>query len=198
MTCKLCNLSFGHMITDSTHIQDIVLTKSGLPVVMTTIATYVYHLPINGWIELENPLELSEISGSSLAVPPTLATLTPLQSLQQLAGNAGMTSFRNQFDKDGGTLYHLENQLCRSAILNSSFEYEHWSKCYVSYLVEKGLTDRLRDYCMSLVQGNGSNVLELLSIRRADVLQEMLQVISSNTEMQRLYCELRDAFDSIH
>lgn len=186
------------MISDSTHIQDIVLTRSGLPVIMTTFSSYIYHLPVNGWIELENPLELSEISGSSLAVPPTLATLTPLQSLQQLAGKAGITSLQNQFDKDGGTLYHLENQLCRSVILNSSFEYEHWSKCYVSYLVEKGLTDRLRDYCMSLVQDNGSNVLELLSIRRADVLQEMLQVISSNTEMQRLYCELRDTFDFVH
>jgi protein HIRA/HIR1 len=183
---------FDHVISNSTHLVDIVLMKNGTPVVMTTNGSYVYHLPIAGWVELSNPKEKSEIYSPKLMLSPDQRSATmPLQSIQELVvGGASVTTPTHITDRESSTLLYLEAQLHRCTMLGSSLEHTHWLKTYVRYLVDKNLPERLKEYCTTALMNNRQ-------FHEQDiVMSDVLSIVATNPSLQRLHKELQDIFDS--
>ena len=142
-------------------------------------------------------MDSSEIySTSFLLSKPTgaVSSVLPLQSLQEMIH----VNKANSLQSDGSTLAYLESQLFRSATLSSSLEYEQWIKSYVTYLVNKTHTERLREYCIALrTEGTeGIRPLTVLQCNRAKILNDILTIIATNPNMQRLYGELKEVFES--
>lgn len=182
----LSRISFGHM---TSQIKDVTLTKGGVPVVTTTENAYAFDTKMDGWIEMKNSSEQSEIYQTQFTLPSSLPNMVPLQTIQRTSFTQTITG--NRFDMESSTLSYLESQLSRCLTLRSSFEYEHWLKCYINYLVEKNMSERLREFCMSLDSNNGL-------YHRKETLQNILSIIATNTGLQRVYSELRDIFNSKH
>lgn len=198
MTAIVRRVAFGHVISGSSECVDIELTKTGVPVVVTTRGAHAYHSSMDGWVELSNPMDSSEIYSTSFSLSkPTgaVSSVLPLQSLQEMVH----VNKANSLQSDGSTLAYLESQLFRSATLSSSLEYEQWIKSYVTYLVNKTHTERLREYCIALrTEGTteGIRPLTVLQCNRAKILNDILTIIATNPNMQRLYGELKEVFES--
>lgn len=189
----LKGVSFSHMITSSISISDITLTKTGLPVVMTTVGgAYAYHTHMELWIELKNAFETSEIYTPNFPSPSLLPSPLPLQSIQYSREDLSASNIGHHSDVNS-TLMFLESQLCRCVTLSSSLEYEYWLKSYVTYLVSKDLVERLREYCVSNLADDSSNPVPLY--QRREVMGKVLNIIASNTKLQRLYAELKEMFN---
>ena len=184
----LSKISFGHM---TTQIQDITLTKGGVPVVVTTENAYAYNGHMDAWMELKSAIERSEIYLSQFSLPSETPSLSPLQTIQRQTTSRSIDGSTSQLGhNENYTLAYLESQLSRCLSLRSSFEYEHWLKCYVKYLVDRSMSDRLREFCVAL-DVNGL-------YHRKEIIQNILSIIATNTVLQRVYCELRDIFNSKH
>ena len=189
--------SFDHLITGGAADGiTIEITETGVPVVMTTNRSYGYHYSMKIWVELTSHKEASQINQSHYSTSETSLSTHPLEYVQSVCSTR--TSATGGNDE---SLSFIESQLFRSACLHSSVEYESWLKRYVTYLVNKSLSDRLREVFMMLVHRNtGQDLVQNivpLSVASRSTLSELLSAIATNTDLQRLYAELKLVFDSI-
>ena len=158
----------------------------------------MYWRDMGVWMELCHTSELSEIQGSDTELKMGVCESMPLQQVQHSAAFGTDTTAQtlaNLRDRNtrSTTLSFLESQISRSHGLQSPFEYQHWTKAYVKYLVKEGMEQRLRKFCMKFCWSVPGMVL---GFRNQALLKEFLAVIAGNAKLQRLYCELCDAFES--
>ena len=192
----LFNIPFSHLLNDGTTIQEISVTDNGQPIVTTDDHVYCYHENMQVWVELANDSESSIIHSLKFSMSSTLTELTPLRSLQQSIGLSNFSAQSNQ--TRASTLAYLESQIARSVCLKSVLEFDHWIKCYVRYLVSESLEERLREFLLSLSGSALSSAISpasgggLSNYCSPTLLQDCLSLITANTKLQRLYCELRD------
>ena len=196
-TAVLNNISFSHLFSAASDLKKLSLTSDGLPVLFTQKQVYCYNKDMQTWIEVVSDSEHSIIHSSKFAMSSTITELTPLRSLQH---SVGLSAFSTGFSSASrsSTLSYLESQIGRSLCLQSVLECRHWIKCYVRHLVSESMEDRLREFMLSLfMQGGGTSSLSSLSAISnyctSTFLQECLAVVTTNTKLQRLYCELRDS-----
>lgn len=191
--------AFGHLIQSKRNtLQSCSLTKSGVPVLSFPEGSYMYSKDMGVWMELCHASELSEIRGSDTELKIGVYESMSLQQVQNSAAFGADTTAQtlaNLRDRNtrSSTLSFLESQISRSHGLQSPFEYQHWTKAYVKYLVKEGMEQRLREFCMKFC---GPVPGVVLGFRSQALLKEFLAVIAGNAKLQRLYCELRDALDS--
>ena len=189
--------SFHHLLkaaaggtTDGINIE---ITETGVPVVMTTNQSYGYHYLMECWVELTHHKEAAQMNPSTIG---TDISTHPLDHIQSVTGSR--TSSTTTLSSTEGCLSFLESQLFRSSCLRSSVEYESLLKRYVTYLVNQSLSERLREVFMLLVScysDTGQGVVPA-SVVSGSTLNELLSVIATNTNLQRLYAELKLVFDS--
>ena len=197
MTASLSNITFGHLLENCSQPKcDITLSKSGQPVIVTSIGGFTYNPDMLVWTELYSSSEMSSVHNPSFALSSTLTEATPLNSIQH--GTGISTSFPTSSTTLSGrpqTLTFLENQISRCLSLQSTLEYSHWTRTYVQHLVKEDEEDRLREFVSEFVRQQQSARC-VLGLQRSVLAKEFLSLIASSTKMQRLYCELRELVDS--
>ena len=191
------NVSFSHLFDDATDITRLSITDDGLPLLFTHKQVYCYNCDMQTWIQVVSTSEHSIIHSTKFTMSSTITELTPLRSLQHSVGLSAFSS-RTPPATCSATLSYLESQIGRSLCLQSVLECRHWIKCYVRYLVSETLEERLREF-MSLLLPRDVSLLpaassssHVSSYCTPSFLQECLAIVTSNTKLQRLYCELRD------
>ena len=201
MEVVIREVSFSHLLRDGKNsLQSCSLTKTGAPVLTFPEASFMFHRNMGVWVELCNSSELSEIRGAETELNSAMYETTPLQQIQVSTAFGcettaqTLTRLRDTNAKSATVLF-LESQISRSHSLKSPFEYQHWTKAYVQYLVKEGMEQRLREFCMKFCQPSEGQSL-VLGFQRLVLLKDFLTVIAGNAKLQRLYCELRDALDS--
>ncbi len=196
----LNNISFSHLFSNASNLKSFSIVADGLPVVSTDRQVYCYNKNMQAWIELAGDSEHSIVRSSKFTMSSTVTELTPLRSLQHSVGfsSFSMTSLPSR----SATLSYLEAQISRSTCLQSILECQHWIKCYVRYLVSESLEERLREFMSSLFgstatgqQQQSSSSSFISNYCTPLLLKECLSLITTNTKLQRLYCELRDSMD---
>lgn len=193
--------SFAHLLCDNrTLLRRCSLTNTGTPILTLTDSSFLYHRDMGVWVEVCNSTELAEVRGIGTDFNSGMTEVTSLQQLQTATlSGCETTSQALSRLRDGSaklmTVSFLESQISRSISLKSPFEYQHWTKTYVKYLVKEGLEGRLREFCMQFC-GPGVGLSVVLGFQRQAMLKDFLTLIASNATLQRLYCELRDAVDT--
>ncbi len=189
------NVSFSHLFDVPADITRFSITDDGLPLLFTHKQVYCYNCDMQTWIQVVSTFEHSIIHSSQFTMSSTITELTPLRSLQHSVGLSAFSS-RTPPATCSATLSYLESQIGRSLCLQSVLECRHWIKCYIRYLVSETLEERLREFMSSLLGGvsllPGASSPHVSSYCTPTFLQECLAIVTSNTKLQRLYCELRD------
>ncbi|XP_003388580.1 PREDICTED: protein HIRA-like [Amphimedon queenslandica] len=189
--------SFHHLLTaagGATGGINIEITDTGVPVVMTTNQSYGYHYLMECWVELTHQKEAAQMNPSASG---TDISTHPLQYIQSVSGTRTSSTTVTSTEE---CLSFLESQLFRSSCLQSSVEYESLLKRYVTYLVNQSLSERLREVFMMLVSccNHTGQGLVPASVVTGPTLNQLLSIIATNTNLQRLYAELKLVFDSIN
>jgi protein HIRA/HIR1 len=193
------NASFAHLLQDKkTLLQNCTLTNTGIPVLTLTDSTsYLYHVNMGVWVEVCHSNEHTEVGGMGAELDTTKTEIASLQKLQSAALLGSKTTaqtlsrLRDSNVKLANVSF-LESQISRSLSLNSPYEYQHWCKAYVRYLVKEGMEVRLREFCMEFCRP-GVEGMMVLGFQRQEMLKDFLALVAGNAKLQRLYCELRDA-----
>ena len=147
-------VSFAHLLCDNRkRLQNCSLTKIGTPLLTISDSTFLYYQEMGVWIEACSPGEHTEVEGVSTTVDSTSSEIAPLQRLQTstLSGSEDMSNTLTRLrdcNAKLATAAFLESQVSCSSVLKSPFEYQHWTKAYVKYLVKEGMELRLREFCM--------------------------------------------------
>lgn len=194
-------VSFAHLLCDNRkRLQNCSLTKIGTPLLTISDSTFLYYQEMGVWIEAGSPGEHTEVEGVSTTVDSTSSEIAPLQRLQAstLSGSEDMSNTLIRLrdcNAKLATAAFLESQVSRSSVLKSPFEYQHWTKAYVKYLVKEGMELRLREFCMQFCRPAGVRKSMVLGFQRQEMLKDFLTLIAGNAKLQRLYCELRDAVE---
>uniref|UniRef100_A0A1X7TL21 Protein HIRA n=1 Tax=Amphimedon queenslandica TaxID=400682 RepID=A0A1X7TL21_AMPQE len=189
--------SFHHLLTaagGTTGGINIEITETGVPVVMTTNRSYGYHYLMECWVELTHQKEAAQMNPSTSG---TDISTHPLHYIQSVSGTRTSSTTVTSTEE---CLSFLESQLFRSSCLQSSVEYESLLKRYVTYLVNQSLSERLREVFMMLVSccNHTGQGLVPASVVNGPTLNQLLSIIATNTNLQRLYAELKLVFDSIN
>lgn len=94
------------------------------------------------------------------------------------------------------TLSYMERQLAACRALNSRTEYKRWLLGTAKFLVDQGMETRLRVLCDDLLgptHGRASVKRSwdctLMGFSKHTLLREVLSVVGSNLNLQRLYTE---------
>ena len=194
MASSLCELSFAHLINNNSQVQDVSLTRTGQPVVVTTHGAYTFHPSLRVWIELASPVEQADWNNPQFNMLPTLDEAVPLHCIQKSLSFTESVRPLGRAASQARTLAYLESQVMRSVCLQSLLEYRHWARCYVKYLVRENLEARLREFMAGF--GKQSAVL-LGEVQSCSLANELLNEVATNTNLQRLYCELRDTTSTV-
>ena len=190
----LNNVSFSHLFSSASDLKTFSIIDDGLPVIATDKQVYCYNRNMQAWIELVGDSEHSIVRSSKFTMSSTVTELTPLRSLQHSVGFSSFST--SSLPSRSATLSYLEAQIGRSTCLRSVLECQHWVKWYVRYLVSESLEDRLREFMLSLFGGTEQQPSSSFSVANYCtplLLKECLSLITTNTKLQRLYCELRDS-----
>ena len=199
-------VSISHLLQDGKKIlklESILLTTNGLPVIAVKGTSYMYHKDMAVWIVVGSSSEESEISSPAFSVSSAIDVSTPLRQIQGASSGTSkrtdsigqmLTSIRTR-SSQSNTLTYLESQISRSVCLQSPFEYSHWSKAYVRYLVKESHEARLREFCVQFTSPLKSGEEMVLGFRKESLLRLFLAIIAGNAKLQRLYCELRDTIE---
>lgn len=193
MTAPLSDLSFAHLIDSNSPLQDISLSRTSQPIVLTTNRAYTFHPSLRVWIELASPVEQADWSSPQFSMLPSLEEAVPLHCIQKSLPFTESLQPLGCGTNQTRTLGYLESQVSRSACLQSLLEYRHWTRCYVKYLVRENLEIRLREFMASFAKPSSALLGEVQS---CSLTNEFLGEIATNTKLQRLYCELRDTTPS--
>lgn len=178
------SVSFSHLFQDASEIVKVSVTDDGIPVVVTDSQVYCYNTSMMSWVTVATNTESSIVRSSKFALL-SLSQLTPLQSLQRTIGSTAASSSSIPPSRSA-TLMYLESQIGRSVTVCSVLEYHHWVKSYVRYLVTEGMEERLREFMTSLQSPPREGFTSQAFI------QECLNIVTTNTKLQRLYRELKD------
>ena len=196
--------SFAHLLLrdSKTQLQNCSLTRTGTPVLTLSDSTgYLYHRGMGVWMEVLNWNEDSEICGIGTEFDWT--DMTDMSSLQRLqtatlsGSTVGTLTRLRDSDAKLSTVSFLESQISRSVSLHSVVEYQHWCKVYVQYLVKESMEVRLREFCMQYCRPGSVRETTVVGFGIPAMVKDFLPVIAGNAKLQRLYCELRDAVDSL-
>ena len=195
MKCLVRQAPFSHLTHGGKQPVSFCLTRSGAPVVSLGSASYVYHHDMAAWMEVYNSRETSEIDRAPFAFS-SVEESAPLNHIQAsslcVADPISQRLGRMKGTQNtASTLTFLEAQVSRAQCLQSPLEFQHWCKEYVRYLVASEMEARLREFCNNFTGPSGKHEL-LLGFERSSLLKDFLLMIAGNTNLQRLYCELRD------
>ena len=189
---------FGHLLEDKKQLHGSTLTKTGVPVLTVSSASFMFHADMNAWMEVCSSREISEIGKFDIC--SSLPESTPLDCIQRSASSRSdvtqmLLGLRTPSSGQTATLTYLESQVSRSLCLCSPLEYQHWTKAYVRYLVKENMEDRLREFCMKFTGPSDCQGM-VLGFQKQALLRDLLTVVAGNAKLQRLYCEIRDTVDS--
>ena len=206
MQVVLKDVDFGHLLESGgkkqLQLQNCFLTKNGIPILSTTSGCFMYHDDMSVWVEASSQSEHSEIQRPEFNLSTSIEELTPLSQIQKPSSRkdsvgemlSQLSSSSSAGQSQSSTLSYLESQISRSICLHSPFEYQHWTKVYVEYLVKENMEERLREFCSGFMSSVGQGRM-VLGFQRKMLLKNFLVSIASNAKLQRLYCELRDSLD---
>ena len=154
MTASLSNINFGHLLENCSQPKcDIMLSKSGHPIIVTGIGGFTFNSDMQAWTELYSTSEMSSIHNSSFALSSALTEATPLSSIQQGTGlSMSFPSSSSTLSGRAQTLTFLENHISRCLSLQSTLEYCHWTCIYVQHLLKEDEEERLREFVSEFVR----------------------------------------------
>ncbi|BET00130.1 HIRA B motif [Nesidiocoris tenuis] len=191
-------------------IKDCFITDSGQPIVSLTCGkAFMFSTDINCWLLMAD-------SGDSIMkhthlnyktsfrnLPSASSQSLPLRSVQMTTCNGlnvgvGRVTVGSEVAAMC-TVTHLDAQVSAAKVLNSKAEYKFWLLTLVRFLVLQGLEYRLRCICEELLGPAFSSVQHrtstdwestVLGLHKHNLLQDVLQEMSSNMKLQRLYTEI--------
>ncbi|GAB6030239.1 hypothetical protein CHUAL_005915 [Chamberlinius hualienensis] len=188
------------------------LTDQGCPIVSLSVGrSYIFSLSMGCWMLIHNSDDIiqqcsdhhscapstSELAGGSLP-------LAALQSQMKRPTQQARRLFRSHSSmQKASTLCHIDNQLMAAASLHSAKEYRFWFLCLTRYLVQEGMEIRLRELCdllLGTISSSNKNKDKqtdcyVHGIHKHDLLREILPIIGSNLQLQRLYVEYQEQLD---
>ena len=200
--------SFAHLLrrggSGKVTLSGCTLTPAGTPVLtLSDFTSYLYHRDMEVWMEVSNSSEATEIRAGiatdfELTVTSEITHLQRIQSVALSSHSATPHNLTRLRDADAklSTASFLESQISRCLSLQSSTEYQHWCKAYVKFLVKHCMEERLREFCVQFCRP-GAGGQQVLGFGTQAMARDFLSVIAGNAKLQRLYCELRDALDTL-
>uniref|UniRef100_A0A6G1SJT0 Protein HIRA n=1 Tax=Aceria tosichella TaxID=561515 RepID=A0A6G1SJT0_9ACAR len=122
----------------------------------------------------------------------------PLASLQS-QHSFDIKRFANLINKSGSeslqvraTRSYLDQQLASALAIKSAHEYHYWLLQSVQHFVDTGAESRLKDLCSRLAtDGSG----DTLGLKKLDLLEEVLAILSKDLRYQRIYSEYKQMLD---
>ncbi|GAM28763.1 hypothetical protein SAMD00019534_119390 [Acytostelium subglobosum LB1] len=190
---------------DKLTIKHTFLTEEGKPIItLSNGYSYVFTTGIGEWIQITDRLgSLSEFNSSD---PTGIGILSKLQQQQQGTRPTSMTSLLALSNQPTSaqpqiTTTFLEKQIWLAIVLESPNEYKHWMTTYVRFLANNGNQVRLQDLCNDLLGPSNSPRIDvweptILGLNKRDLLKELLPIIASNRNLQRMVGQYKESLSS--
>ncbi|XP_039266238.2 protein HIRA-like isoform X1 [Styela clava] len=196
-------------------LHECELTDSGLPLLtFSNRKSYTFSRNMLSWI-LVNSIDESIEHCADYKSDTSSLKGGILDSLQKKATGVGACALRmfhsNTNLQRCATAVFLESRVETCIALNSVEEYSHWMLSYIRYLVNEGLDVRLREICDDMLGPTHLKSNEIMEspttssstwkpfvlglFKRTLLRDEILPIIGSNLNFQRLYTEYQDQLD---
>jgi protein HIRA/HIR1 len=190
---------------DGVTIDRVQLTDIGqIFIFMSNLEAFMWHTTMKVWVRIAD----NHFLGSAYRTTLTFGAKGPLQQIQLATTKAtvspttllNMSATEQSFE----TIAHLENQIACSIAVGSVPEFRHWLHTYVQKLVQDTNVSKLEALCEELLgpPSRLSNVPPkptdtwnptILGLNKRQLLRELLALMSSNLNLQRLISKFREA-----
>lgn len=174
----------------SVTLTSCTIRDTGLPILsFSNSKTYTYSTDMDTWLLLADAMDPLR-NGSDLQ---------GISSSGSFGSGPSRSSVINNADsKIICSISYADLKMSALAELNSPAEYRTWLMTKVKYMAQQGMEDRLRSLCEDLLgpvhrsSQRGKNWQPtILTMKKNDLLHQVLQVMATNVKMQRLCTEFQ-------
>ncbi|XP_064613383.1 LOW QUALITY PROTEIN: protein HIRA-like [Liolophura sinensis] len=192
----------------STSVSKAYLTHEGVPVlVLSDDKSYTMNPEFGCWVVVSQRQDLLYQCSdhySSQPLQQVKGPLSSLQSAQHRFGGQARAIYRTSPPlQQASTVSYLENQLAVCSTLKSASEYKFWLSTYIRFLAQEGLEGKLREVCDDLLgpvfksSSKPAWDANILSLSKRELLQELLPLVATNLQLQRIYTEYQEQLDTV-
>ena len=194
----------GKILRTDVSIVKAIINSKGAPVIsLSNKKSFVFNLSFSLWSEISEPSDLM-IFSSDVKHPPgsrsdTLNNpLAAVQSIHRSSRHSSSGSYSsNTALQANSTISFLDQQLTSALAMGSPREYQHWLLSLTQVLTNESREVRLRELCESFIGpvfccNADWKDSEILGLKKRDLLSRVLQIMTSNLRLQRLYAEFKE------
>jgi hypothetical protein len=196
----------GKVLRTDLSIVNTTINENRCPVIsLSNRKSFVFDMDFQMWILISEPHDLSNFC-SDIKQPqgskrdtlsnPLAAVQSIHRSVSYSRQNNGVYT-NNTTLQANATISFLDHQVTSALTMKSPKEYCHWLLSLVQVLTDNCREERLRELCLFLLghvfcTSEEWKESSILGLKKRDLLQSVLQIMTSNLRLQRLYLEMKD------